>query len=239
MRPRHLSAFTATACLVLCISPAGARASGFCVSREVRTRSVHGVAPPRNFARFQSSPGVLRRPQTPADLQGFTIGGPADLLVEGPYGPAFATFSVVYADYIRRLGSVDGYPEYLVPVQVQIVAPMSRRCLRRLSAKARLRQVKLEAADRARGVVLALTGRASGPIPARSGVPGGGWTTATGYAGIVPDGVSSVTVILDNNAEATAQVTDNFFSIQVPSPQVVATVIWRDGSGHTLRLLPQ
>jgi hypothetical protein len=165
LTPRYLGALTATTCLTLCVTPAAAGARGSCSSRPTKPRLVHHVAPPHSFL---SSFSVLRRPQTPADLQGFDVsvafpGGAFD--VPGIFVPQLAAPSVIDADYIRRLGSVGGEPEWLVPGRVQLTVPMSRRCLRRLSVKARRHRLKLEGADRARGVVLQLVARwAASPL---------------------------------------------------------------------------
>jgi len=74
--------------------------------------------------------------------------------VPGIQNPPLATPSVIYADYMRELGSAGGEQDYVVPARVQTVTPMPPRCLRRLSVRARRQQLKLERADRARGVVL-------------------------------------------------------------------------------------
>jgi hypothetical protein len=169
-----------------------------------------------------------------------------------------ASASVIDADYIRKLGFVGGKPEYLAPARVQLVAPMSRRCLQRLSAKARRHQLKLERADRARGVVLLFSGSIvtyseligtpsfsvlGGPGPVIPGLPPAlletpASTTPEVAYGIVPDGVASITLLSENNPPITAQATANFFSIKVP-PSFhhggLATAIWRDASGHTLK----
>jgi hypothetical protein len=165
---------------------------------------------------------------------------------------------VIYVDYIRKLGHVDKEPQYLVPGRVQFVAPMSRRCLRRLSVKARRQQLKLERADRARGVVLLLANEvaleqmltfselissppflvASGEPPAIPGEPHKGHRSPPSdiVYGIVPDGVASVALLSERNPELTVQVTSNFFAIEVPSSfhHGGATVVWRDAGGHTL-----
>jgi hypothetical protein len=243
-----------------CLAPVGAGARGSCASRPVIPRLVHRVAPPHSFL---SSLSVLRRPQTPADLQGFDLNAGVPGLGHGVVavpgidgmGPQLATASVIDADYIRRLGSVGGEPDYLVPARVQIVGPMSRRCLRRLSVKARRRQLKLERADRARGVVLL----GSGTIVTYGELIDKGYVVTFGAPelgvpefvyGIVPDGPSSVTLLPESAPGVTppeieppgitAQVTENFFSIEVPPPlhYHMATVIWRDASGRTLKSLP-
>jgi hypothetical protein len=261
MRPRirtagQLGAFTVTACLAVCLAPAGAGARGSCASRPVRPRLVHHIAPPRNFL---SSLAVLRRPQTAADLEGFNVNGSFPSLVTGVvdvpgglYPVQLATASVIDADYVRKLGSVDGYSKYLIPARVRVTAPMSRRCLRRLSDKDRRYQLKLEKADRARGVVLLFDGSIvtygeligepsvsvfGGPPPVIPGLPPLSATPEVAY-GIVPDGVFSVTLLSENNPPLTAQIATNFFSIEVPSSfhhGSLATVIWLDASGHTLK----
>jgi hypothetical protein len=257
--PRHLGALTAIACLTLCLAPAPAGARGSCtVLPWVTPRLVHHVAPPQSFL---SSLSVLRRPQTPADLQGFdvneyTVGVTGDL----------PTVSVIDADYIRSLGSVGGSTVRLIPARVQLTVPMSRRCLRRLSVKARRHRLKLERADRARGVVLLLAGGPVGGFPInwrtyRQLINEGFWSSSQGADvpgvgyGIVPDGVSSVALLLEYNAgrapatccspnvEITAQVTANFFSIEIPPPRLYtvgpATLVWRDASGRTLKSFPE
>jgi hypothetical protein len=216
---------------------------------------------------------VLRRPQTPADLQGFdNVGVTVVVNVPGIEGYLpLASASVIDADYIRRLGSVGGHPEWLAPARVQLVAPMSSRCLRRVSVKARRHQLKLERADRARGVVLLFGGGAvtyseliggtvwgiGGPVPPVPVIPGAPPVVETPASAtpefvfsIVPDGVSSVTLLPESPPGVTppeieppgimAQVTENFFSIEVPPPlqHRMATVIWRDASGRTLKSLP-
>jgi hypothetical protein len=259
LTPRRLGALTTAACLALCLAPAGAGARGSCASFAVRPRLVHHIAPPQNFV---SSLSVLRRPQTPADLQGFEV-NESFYTWRGGGVPEIATISVIDADYIRRLGSVGGSPEYLVPARVRLAAPMSRRCLRRLSVKARRHQLKLERADRARGVVLLFTGPNPESAPLGKGdtysqlINEGLFTSSQAAdapgveSGIVPDGVSSVALLLENNravlpspnVEITAQVTANFFSIEIPPPRLAtvgpATLIWRDASGRTLKSVPQ
>jgi hypothetical protein len=194
---------------------------------------------------------VFRRPQTPADLEGFELRELSQVSLPGAGGPEppFAKASVIDADYIRKLGSVSGgSSEYLVPAQLALVPPMSSRCLRRLSAKARRRQLKLERADRARGVVLLLVSSESsqqasyrytqlidGNINITEGTPHG----PLYEYGVVPDGVSSVTLLFENKSEISAQVTANFYSIDVP-PQLQhgqAIPTWRDASGHTIKTL--
>jgi hypothetical protein len=270
LTPRHLGALTAAACLTLCLAPAAAGARGSCAPRQVRPRLLHHVAPPQSFL---SSLSVLRRPQTPADLQGSDTNGfgenellKGDGIVDVPgiEIPPLATPSFIYADYIRKLGSVGGEPEYVVPARVQTVAPMSRRCLRRLSAKARRQQLKLERADRARGVVF-LFGNSlfllsietyseligyppflvtGGEPPVIPGEPPVVKAPASPHPdvvyGIVPDGVASVALLSEDNPEITVQVTANFFVIEVPSSfhHGGATVVWRDASGRTLKSLP-
>jgi hypothetical protein len=174
------------------------------------------------------------------------------LFVPGPNGGAFATRSVVYADYIRRVGFVGGEPEFLIPARVQIVAPMSHRCLRQLSGKDRQQQLKLEKADRARGVILVLVRPTSvGTVVTYRELIGGPdllreirVPTTPAFAdlmyGVVPDGVSSVVLLSENNPEITVLVTTNFFSIEVPLAVSLglATVIWRDASGHSLKSIP-
>jgi hypothetical protein len=260
LTPRYLGALTATACLALCLVPAGAGARGPCALRPMRTRLIHHLAPPQSFL---SSLAVLRRPQTPADLQGFDVNAiiAGVVNVPGIEEPELALPSVIDADYIRRLGSVGGEPGFLIPARVQLVAPISRRCLRRLSVKARRLQLKLERADRARGVVLLFAGAivtyseliggdavvtSSGPPPMIPGLPPGVVETPASVTpeveyGIVPDGVSSVTLLSENNPPITTQVTTNFLSIEV-SPSFhhgQATLVWRDASGHTLKSLPE
>jgi hypothetical protein len=257
--PRHLGALTATACLISCLVPAGAGARGSCVSREVRSRLVHHVAPPQNFL---SALSVLRRSQTPADLQGFDVNEYTVLPITGD----LPTVSVIDADYIRSLGVVGGSTVRLIPARVQLAVPMSRQCLRRLSVKARRHRLKLERADRARGVVLLLAGGPMGGFPPSwrtysQLINEGFWSSSQGADvpgvgyGIVPDGVSSVALLLEYNSggapatccspnvEITAQVTANFFVIEIPPPRLYtvgpATLIWRDASGRTLKSFPE
>jgi hypothetical protein len=204
----------------------------------------------------------------PADLQGLAANGfgenellvgETDVEVPGMEFPPLASASVIYADYVRELGSAGGEQEYLVPARVQTVAPMSPRCLRRLSIKARRRQLKLERADRARGVVVLfgnplhllcaetyreLIGRppflvTGGEPPSIPGEPHKG--SASPHPdlvyGIVPDGVASVALLSERNPELTVRVTANFFAIEVPPAfhHAGATVVWRDAGGHTLK----
>lgn len=179
--------------------------------------------------------------------------------VPGIQNPPLATPSVIYADYMRELGSAGGEQDYVVPARVQTVTPMPPRCLRRLSVRARRQQLKLERADRARGVVLLfgnssylfsvetyseLIGRppflvSGGEPPSILGVPHE--RPANPHPdvvyGIVPDGVASVALLSERNPELPVQVTANFFAIEVPPAfhHGGATVVWRDAVGHTLK----
>lgn len=263
--PRHLGALTVTACLALAVAPVGASARGPCATRPVTPSLIHHVAPPQSFL---SSLSVLRRLQTPADLQGLHANrlGQNELLngenlvdVPGIVPAPLAAPSLIYADYIRELGSVEGEPEYVVPARVQVVAPMGSRCLRRLSVKDRRHQLKLQRADRARGVVLLfgnslfllsmdtyseltahpsflVSGGEPPKIPGEPAETPSGATTDVVY-GIVPDGVASVALLSEHNPELTAQITANFFAFEVPASfhRGGATIVWRDASGHQLK----
>jgi hypothetical protein len=242
-----MAVLTAIACLGLCLEPAGAGARGSCRPRPLTHQLVHHVAPPQGFL---SSLSVLRRPQTPADLQGVK---PEELReatppveVPGMEVAPLANLSVIYVDYIRKLG-VGKDAQYLVPARVQTVAPMSRGCLQRLPVKARRQQLALERADRARGVVLLLGDGSfaefivtyreliSSYDTFQSG--GGGPQKTVVLYGIVPDGVFSVGLLSEKNAAITTQVTENFFSLEVPPSfqHGSVTTIWRDANGHTLK----
>ncbi len=259
LTPCRLGTLAGTVCLMLCLVPTGAGAQRSCASHQVRPRLIHHAAPPQ---RLLSSLSVLRRPQESADLQGFELSAGFPSLVTGLVsvpgmaGSALATASVIDADYIRKVGFVGGRPEYVAPARVLTVAPISRRCLRRLSLKAHRYQLKLERADRARGVVLlfsgsiltyselisgAQTGVLGGAPPVIPGALPIGAETPTSAStefvfGIVPDGVSSVTLRSEDNPDIMAPVAVNFFSIEVPASfhHGSATVIWRDATGRTL-----
>ena len=58
--------------------------------------------------------------------------------------------------------------------------------------------------------------------------------------GIVPDGVSSVAMLFEDNSEIAVQVPANFFSIEIPPSHAhgQATFVWRDVGGHTLKTFP-
>ncbi len=206
------------------------------------------VAPPANFL---SSLSVFRRPQTPADIEGFELRELSQISLPGAGGPEppFAKASVIDADYIRKVGSVfRESSEYLVPAQLELVSPMSSRCLRRLSVKARRRQLKLERADRTRGVVLLLVSSETSQqasysytqlIDGNINLTEGAFHGPLYEYGVVPDGVSTVTLLLENKSELSAHVANNFYSIAIPPPlqHGQAIPVWRDASGHTIKVL--
>src|SRR5947209_4622289 len=162
---------------------------------------------------------VIRRPQTPADHLPRAL-APADAQLRST----------------RFLASLAERRFYLVAVRAHV--PRSR-CPRTIVLIAEL----VPHATRATSI-----GGATTAAEIRAGHVGGTSSTRTAsgayttwIAGLVPDGVSRVTVQIRSGQRRTLAVASNFFAVGFsgrgdPRAPLVATVTWRDAPGHVLKV---
>lgn len=190
------------------------------------------TAPP---AALSSILEVLRRPRS----------GPAELPPGGI--PQFG-YSVVWFNYVHFLASdPSGTRYYLIPgirdVQLpttclRLLSPSERREYQAEARAGRAGSVTLEAfsseAQAAGGVYTAATIQAGGALLA---VPNPS-NTILAIAGIVPDGVASVTMTAANGATATAPVTNNLFLTRPPAGTLkTLTVRWYAPDGTPIKTI--
>jgi hypothetical protein len=185
-----------------------------CEQAILHARHVHPkllrTAPPTGLT---SILGVLRQPSTPSDI-----------LPKG--ARPTSDYSVLWINYVRLLATVGSARYFLIP---GIYAdPLPAACRAQLSARARREYAQADRDQRHGSASLEVFDRTPGgnesaipfPKPAiERGVleifPAPGASRAPAY-GIVPDGVSTVTIAGRTGQVVRAAVSDNFFRAHVP-----------------------
>lgn len=184
-----------------------------CEKAVLRQRPVHPKllrsAPP---AGLMSILDVLRRPASSSDVL--------------PKGDIPTGYSAVWIRYVRYLATGPDHTRYFL-IPGMFADPLPRVCRSTLSARQRRQEVRLDREERKGSVtVQAIYSHHAGefaiPItPSEIGrgdvliVPGASTSTASAY-GIVPDGVSSVTVSGRGGRPVSSPVSANFFLMRVP-----------------------
>ncbi len=157
-------------------------------------------------------------------------------------------YSVVWFDYIHFLASGSGGTRYyLIPGIREVQLPTA--CLRLLSPSAR-REYEAEArAGRAGSVTLEAFGgeaEAAAMLYTAAAIQAGGTllavpnpsNTVLAIAGVVPDGVASVTITAADGATATAPVTNNLFLARPPAGSLKSlTVQWYATDGSLIKTI--
>lgn len=212
-----------------------------CDKAILRRRPVHPKllrgAPP---AGLTSILGVLRQPATPSDV-----------LPKG--GRPTTDYSILWINYVRLLGTNGNSRYFLIPGVYN--DPLPAACRSMLSAKERRQKALYDREQRQGSVSLEpfdpAQGGNEGAIPLTKQAiehgnvfisPGPGASTTPAF-GIVPDGVTTVTVSGQPGRPVSSNVTGNFFLTRVPvslrgtagNQTEVFTVQWHAANGAVLK----
>ena len=166
-----------------------------------------------------------------------------------PGGIPRSGYSVVWFNYVRALGTGPDRTRYfLIPGVEDVRLPAA--CLRSLSPSARREYEAEERAQRAGSVTLeAFNGEEEAsaiPYTAQAIEDGNRLLAVTdasnstlAIAGVVPDGVASVTITAANGKTATAPITNNLFLARPPAGGLKSlTVRWYAADRSLIKTIP-